>query len=79
MIEMKDLPNPYWEQVRSGVEVEVSGEVFDWFLNVIPPVGYGSRNGKSYSFLFAEGEENIIGFRYDGERYFAEMLPDINR
>ena len=78
---------------ETGNRVEVDRELFDYFLEVLPPIHMGYwvelRNGKGdyyprwASFGFAEGAERVTAF-WSGSvtekgRYFAQLTQEINR
>lgn len=51
----------------SGQRVEIGPEMFDYWLGVLPPVGYTAGG-----FWFAEGSETPTKFWGEGERYFCQ-------
>ena len=73
------------EAMHSFAPIEVTEEIFDYFLEVLPPVFMGRivtlPNGtRQYaSFGFAEGAENIRAFWSKGGRFFCCQLETMNR
>ena len=78
------------QAMHSGDTLEVDSEIFDYFLEVLPPIFMGRTiNGQRYSFGFAEGAETVVGFQKvkslfdkvhppDGLRYFCRDLGIMN-
>ena len=75
--------NANWDEfiaaMHSGDILEVDRDIFDYFLEVLPPIFMNKTiNGQWYSFGFAEGAESVIGFWQEGtddaERYFCRDL-----
>lgn len=80
--------------MHSGEAIEVGEDVFDYFLEVLPPVYMGARrivgNGadrreRRVVFGFAEGAENITAFwmtggGYDdpGRRFFCQRTAEVH-
>lgn len=78
---------------KSGDMLEVDEELFDWFLEVLPPIHmyYAAtvKNGKGTgtiqlkaAFGFAEGAERVTAF-WQGcnemkGRYFAQLTTEMN-
>ena len=65
-----------------GTVIRVDGAVFDYFLEVLPPVSMGASvvpGGRRYAFAFAEGYENIRGFWTEGTAYYVENTGKLNR
>ena len=80
--------NPWAETIaamHSGEAIEISEDVFNYFLGVLPPVYMGvlppvymgarrivgngaARCERRVSLGFAEGEEPIVAFWFDGKR-----------
>jgi hypothetical protein len=61
-----------------GKKREITGEDFDYFLDV-PPVAMGfRRNGERWSFGFAEGYDYVYAFKKEGGRYFAQKTGLLN-
>jgi hypothetical protein len=72
----------YFRAVQDGKEHRVTEEVYDYFLDVLPPVMMGDipYQGTIWGFGFAEGADYVTLFRKDrstGE-YFARQTPWIN-
>jgi hypothetical protein len=66
----------------AGGEVEVTTELFAYFLDVLPPVRMPFYwRDQCYAFGFAEGVDSIIGFRRDRTtgRHFAVLTDVISR
>jgi len=68
MLDVKDWPRMI-QGLRSGNVYEVSDEVWDYFLGVLPPVNMGKvifvpgyNESIHTSFGFAEGTEEIVYF-----------------
>jgi hypothetical protein len=68
----------YFQKLDEREVVEVDEELFDYFLNVLPPVNMGERIGIlgfhpniRSDFGFAEGAENITYFFSRDGRHFA--------
>ena len=63
-------PDSKWKQLieamnTPGQIAEIDAETFDYWLGVLPPIFMGKRamkDGRVYSFGFAEGAETIKGF-----------------
>jgi hypothetical protein len=68
------MPNTL-EDVRAaevGKKVPVTEETYWYFLEVLPPVFmFGVVKGELADFGFAEGADEVIAFRKDGEKHFA--------
>lgn len=73
--------------MRSGEVIEIDAEMFDYFLNVLPPKGMyvavtiqGVR--RSVDFLQAEGYEELTAFWREGRgesaRYFCQRTDIMN-
>jgi hypothetical protein len=69
---------------QAGQRLEVDAELFDWFLEVLPPVhmGYTATVGDGSTvralFGFAEGLELVTAFwRQDGH-YYAQLTTEMN-
>lgn len=82
MTEPLEFGEAYFKTMQDGKEHRVSEEVYDYFLEVLPPVMMGNiaYQGKSWGFGFAEGADYVTLFRKDrssGE-YFAQQTPWIN-
>ena len=60
-------------RMHSGERIAIDDEMFDYFLEVLPPVRMFS-NG----FGFAEGAEPIVRFAHAGTLYAAQCLGEIN-
>lgn len=70
--------------MRSGDVFECDEEMFDYWLEVLPPV-YMSKvvalpNGQTVkaAFGFAEGAEEVVAFWRSGGRYFGCRTNTIN-
>ena len=68
---------------HSGNTLEVDRDIFDYFLEVLPPIFMDKTiDGRRYSFGFAEGAESVVGFWHEGtgddERYFCRDLHMMN-
>lgn len=81
-----------WQEMiaamHSGEAIEISEDVFDYFLEVLPPVYMGARrivgNGagrreRRVSFGFAEGAEPITAFWGEGSNLDPSMGGDQRR
>jgi hypothetical protein len=55
------------DTVAIGTEVEITPELYDYFLNVLPPRGFTAGG-----FLFAEGADRIRAFRLSAGRAFCQ-------
>jgi hypothetical protein len=82
MTEPLEFGEAYFKAIADGKEHRVTEDVYDYFLDVLPPVMMGSitYQGKVWSFGFAEGYDNVTLFRQDrtsGE-YFAQATPWLN-
>lgn len=73
--------------MRSGEVIEIDAEMFDYWLNVLPPKGmYEQVTIKGVSrradFLQAEGWEELTAFwtegRGEGARYFCQRTDIMN-
>jgi hypothetical protein len=70
--------------LSSGKAVEVTPEVWDYFLEVLPPVFMGKKikledgTEVAASFGFAEGAEKIKAFWQKDGKYFAGQTGVIN-
>ncbi len=63
------------QEMHSGNTLEVDGDIFDYFLGVLPPIFMNQTvNGQRYSFGFAEGEEPITGFWQENDRISGGVL-----
>ena len=71
------------EAMHSGEPIEVDEEIFDYFLEVLPPV-YMGRNmeigGKRrrVAYGFAEGYEPVTAFWSEGERFYCQRTAEMN-
>jgi hypothetical protein len=66
----------------AGGEVEIAEALFTYFLDVLPPVAMPlTWRGQQYAFGFAEGPDNVVGFRRDraAGQHFAILTDIINR
>jgi hypothetical protein len=69
---------------QAGTRLEVDAELFDWFLEVLPPVHMGYRasvaGGEQVRALFgfAEGAELVTTFWKQDGRYFAQLTTEMN-
>jgi hypothetical protein len=63
-------------KMNSGEEVEITKDMFDYWMECLPPRKFGNVpfNGKTWRFAFAEGAETLTFFRCDslGRRYFCQ-------
>jgi len=72
------------EKLKGTEPIEIAKEFFDYFLGVLPPVGWGRKvtlaNGRKVqtAFEFAEGAEYIRAFWTCDKRYFACRTNKIN-
>lgn len=83
----KDFPACV-DKLQAGDRVEIDVEMFDYWLEVLPPIYMGRAvklpDGETVraSFGFAEGSERITAFwrvRDNGAtRYFAQRTDEIN-
>lgn len=73
------------EGLDSGKAVEVSPEVFDYFLEVLPPVFMNKKvkllDGTEVQadFGFAEGSEEVKAFWKSGGKYYAGQTGMLNK
>lgn len=66
--------------MRSGAVVRIDAEIFDYFLEVLPPI-YMNRKGatgRHVSFGFAEGAEHIVDFWKIDEQRVCQCSNMIN-
>ena len=74
----------YIKQSPKGKAVEIEREVFDYFLEVLPPVSMNKTikmpDGRMQktSFEFAEGWEETTAFWKDNNRYYAQKTGHMN-
>ena len=70
--------------MHSGKTIEINEEVFDYFLEVLPPVHMGYRanlpDGTQVRacFGFAEGYEPVTAFWKQSGKYFCCRTKEIN-
>jgi len=67
-----------------GQPVQITEEVFDYFLGVLPPVSMGKTiklNGKMQytSFEFAEGWEYTTAFWEINNKFYAQQTNRLNK
>ena len=84
----EDSPREAWDemirQMHSGEQIRISEEVFNYFLDVLPPVfmnrRFNFKDGQSVkeSFGFAEGAENVVIFWQDGTEHFCRQSTMMN-
>ena len=62
----------FLKAMRSGKVVRITESVFDYFLEVLPPIYMNRRGatGRRVSFGFAEGAENIVDFWSEESKWF---------
>jgi hypothetical protein len=82
MTEPLKFGEAYFKAIADGREHRITEDVYDYFLEVLPPVMMGRilYQRKSWGFGFAEGAEEVTLFRRDrasGE-FFAQKTPWIN-
>lgn len=68
------------EAMRSGKVVHIDESIFDYFLEVLPPI-YMSRRGatgRHVSFGFAEGAEEVVDFWKINGQYMCQRSDTIN-
>jgi hypothetical protein len=66
-------------ELRDGKKREITAEDFDYFLGVLPPVAYRfTWGGESWNFGFCEGLDYLVGFKQEGDRYFARQTDILN-
>lgn len=70
--------------LAAGKRVVIDEWIYDYFLEVLPPVYMGRRvttvDGtvvRAY-FGFAEGAEPVTAFWREGGRYYCQRTPQIN-
>lgn len=72
------------EGINSGKKVQVSPDVFDYFLEVLPPIFMGKmvefKDGTKVlaSFGFAEGAEKVKVFWMEGQDYYCRQSDMMN-
>jgi len=75
--------------MRSGAVVEIDQEMFDYWLEVLPPIFMSRRMlyrpmnsaeqvDRYCSFGFAEGAEEVVMFWQEGSRYFCQCSQTMN-
>lgn len=70
--------------LESGTKVQIDGEMFDYFLEVLPPVFMGMKfkfkDGVEViaSFGFAEGYEPVKVFWMEGAEFFCRQSDMMN-
>jgi hypothetical protein len=70
--------------MHSHQRIEIDQEVFDYFLEVLPPVYMGRRitlpgGARCHAtFGFAEGTEEITAFWREGDRFFCQRTHEMN-
>lgn len=74
------------QAMHSGDVIEIGQEIYDYFLEVLPPVYMGRKakviDGQDHyvDFGFAEGAEPITAFwSLSGPRYFCQRTAEMNR
>lgn len=71
-------------KMNSGEEVQIDEEVFDYFLEVLPPVYMGKHvslpGGKTVhaSFGFAEGAEYVTAFWQNKGCFYCQQTNEMN-
>jgi len=74
----------YVEKIERGYTLEITEELFNYWLNVLPPVwmrrNFTFKDGLNIpaSFAFAEGSENLVIFWRDGKKFFARKSNILN-
>jgi hypothetical protein len=78
-----------WDELinamHSGAVIEIDEEVFDYFLEVLPPAYMGRvvtlpcGETRRVAFGFAEGYEPITAFWSAGGRNFCQRTKEMNR
>jgi hypothetical protein len=67
------------EAMHSGAVIEIDEEIFDYFLEVLPPVymhrfmEIGGRR-RQVVFGFAEGAEPVTAFWREGVRFYCQRM-----
>lgn len=79
-----DAWNQFLAARDAGGVVEIDQGIFNYFLDVLPPVYMGrivEVGGvmRRVSFGFAEGAETITAFWKEGGRFFCQRTKDMNR
>jgi hypothetical protein len=82
MTEPLEFGEAYFKAITDGREHRVTEDLYDYFLEVLPPVMMGriAHQGKNWSFGFAEGCEEVTLFRHDRQtgEFFAQRTPWLN-
>jgi hypothetical protein len=66
-------------ELDDGKKHKISEEMYDYFLDVLPPVAYDFNwNGEHWGFGFAEGADFIYGFKKQGQEFFAQKTTLVN-
>lgn len=75
------------DRLDSGEPLEIDEELFDYFLEILPPVrmgasvDFGDGHKMNVSFLFAEGAEPLTAFYHshgspgNPRRFYARRTP----
>jgi len=76
------VPDDWWsfvDAMRSGDRVEMDGGMWNYWLNVLPPV-YMNRtiDGRHYSFGIAEGRDRVVDFWREGGRLYCRRSERLN-
>lgn len=72
------------KKLDSGETIEITQKFFNYFHEVLPPVGMGRwvrlRNGREIrsAFEFAEGAERITAYWIEDSRFYAAQTNQVN-
>lgn len=67
--EVFDVDSNFSKEIAKGHELRITPELYDYFLNVLPPRSLGSN-----TFVFGEGDDLRIRFTRTSEGCHARML-----
>ena len=75
----------FFEAMGSGEEIEIDSEIYDYFLEVLPPVFMNRalpfpdpKHPMKYDFGFAEGAEEITVFWHVGDKFYCRRTGFMN-
>jgi len=79
-----DTNKEFIQAIEEGKECEIDEEIFDYYLDVLPPAAMGSTvtlvDGRKVNvpFCFAEGAMNMIAFWSKDGKYYAQQTVNFN-
>lgn len=89
MLFTMDKSQVFWEALRRGGRCRIEEDVFEWYLEVLPPAFMGKTvelvdgTKKHVSFGFVEGADVIVAFwrEFDGfrTRFYAQQTKLVSR